>query len=578
MPRPDPGHVGTDEILAQIEKRIQAVYSQAEKEVEAKWIRYMESFAEEDAFQAERLLNGEITRQEYQNWRMRHLATGRRWEAMRDTLAEDYHNANLNAARLTRDGMADVYALNLNYGTYMIEHSGRIDTGFTLYNHKAAEALLRKEWSISPESGKNAFLPKPSAKKKKWMRENPDKLWNAEKIQSAVTQGILTGESAQDMARRLAGVGEMDKHQAIRNARTMSTNVQNYGRVQSADRAKSLGVDLVDEWVAILDHATRHSHRQMHGERKEHDPDVPFRNGCRWPGDPAGPAAEVYNCRCDLISWVKGFEGETVKHNDAMGDMTFEEWQQEKAPKPRQAEVPRVHNPYPNEMETKGYVGLSGEESDQFMEEHHNKQIIPRNHLNTMEGAQSRRINRALRKGEMPTDPQDQKMVERLDKAIQKNQLPQNMTLFRGVNVSEFRQTGIFDGWEMPTVSMDLFRGASGGIDFDAWGAAHRKAEAAALKDLLSRGQNLVGQTITDKGFMQVSASSQRNIFGFSDINIQLHAPEGMHAYISDYKEESEIILPRGTSYEILGVEISEYVASNGNRKKVLQLIARVVL
>jgi hypothetical protein len=37
------------------------------------------------------------------------------------------------------------------------------------------------------------------------------------------------------------------------------------------------------------------------------------------------------NCRCTLLAWVKGFEGETVKHSEDMGDMTFEEWQEAKA-------------------------------------------------------------------------------------------------------------------------------------------------------------------------------------------------------------------------------------------------------
>ena len=114
-------------------------------------------------------------------------------------------------------------------------------------------------------------------------------------------QGVLSGEPLTDLAKRLAGVAQMDEHQAIRNARTLTTNIQNKGRMDAFDRAAGLGVDLVDEWNAILDGATRHSHRHMHGERKDHNSKKPFSNGCRWPGDPTGPAAEVYNCRCRII-------------------------------------------------------------------------------------------------------------------------------------------------------------------------------------------------------------------------------------------------------------------------------------
>lgn len=440
--------------------------------------------------------------------------------------------------------------------------------------------MLKEEWSVSPETGKNSFLPKPSEKKKRELakakRENPDVLWNKQKLQSVMMQGVLSGEPLTQLAKRLAGVAQMDEHQAIRNARTMTTNVQSKGRMDSFDRAAKLGVDLMDEWVAILDGATRHSHRHMHGERKPHDSKVPFSNGCTRPGDPSGPAAEVYNCRCRVISWVKGFEGDTVKKNPGMGDMSFEEWQNANEPKVV-SKKSTVKNPFDNEMETKGYVGLSKSESDDFMETYHNKPLLVKTHLNTIDGAQSRRINRALRKGEMPTEEKDIKFVEKLDKAVKKNSLPQDMTLFRGTSVSEFRMTGVFDGFEHINVPMDSFKDATGKIDYDLWGKAFEKAQEKELQDLLSRGKKLVGAVIEDKGFLQVSASSQRNIFGFSDINLQLHAPEGLNAYISDYKEESEIILQRNTRYEILGAELSEYIAENGNRKRVLQLIARVV-
>ena len=46
----------------------------------------------------------------------------------------------------------------------------------------------------------------------------------------------------------------------------------------------------------------------------------------RFPGDPEGPAYLVYNCRCTTLSWVKGFEGDTVKSSPKMGYMSFEEW------------------------------------------------------------------------------------------------------------------------------------------------------------------------------------------------------------------------------------------------------------
>ena len=54
--------------------------------------------------------------------------------------------------------------------------------------------------------------------------------------------------------------------------------------------------------------------------------DGTFSNGCRFPGDPHGPAEEVYNCRCTLVSAIKGFEGDKVTYSPKLGNMSFEEW------------------------------------------------------------------------------------------------------------------------------------------------------------------------------------------------------------------------------------------------------------
>lgn len=236
-------------------------------------------------------------------------------------------------------------------------------------------------------------------------------------------------------------------------------------------------------------------------------------------------------------------------------------------------------SPYPDELKTKGYVGLSQKESDKFIEQYHNKSLL-RKSGNTMEGVQSRRINGALREGRLPTNPSDVKFMERLDKAIAKNSLPEDMTLFRGVDLSAFDDYEVFLDFEKMAskVSMDAYRTSTGAIDYAAWGKEFEKATSKDIENLLERGKKLLGTVVEDKGYMQVSASSQRNIFGFSDINLQLHAPKGLPAYISNYKEESEIILPKGTRYEIVDVKVSTFVAENGVRKEVLQLIAKIIL
>lgn len=330
----DRGHELTDELLDGLERRLAEEYAQASRDMQRKFREYMERFDAEDAAQRKLLEAGKITQADYSNWRFRHMMMGKRWEAMRDTLAADMEHTNEIALRLSRGRMPDVYALNANYGTYQIEHDGRIDTGFTLYNHDAAERLL---------TGEHQMMPGPSTRKAAQIAADKSMQWNRQKIQSAVLQGILQGEGPYKVAARLMSVATMNYNASVRYARTMTTNAQNAGRYQSFRRADKLGVNLVIEWEATLDGRTRHEHRMMHGQRRKVDePFVVDGVKILYPAQSDGPGASdipqslIWNCRCTLLAWVKGFEGDTVKSSPKMGGMSFEEWQAEKAPEESQ--------------------------------------------------------------------------------------------------------------------------------------------------------------------------------------------------------------------------------------------------
>lgn len=321
----DRGHELTEDILSVIEERVKDEYEKALSDAEKKLAAWLKKFTEQDAQMRDKLEQGIITQKEYRDWNYRHKMMGKEWEKMRNTLAADFHNADQIALRIATDNMADVYALNINYGTYMIENGAGIDTGFSLYNHDTAELLMREE--------NLQLMPGPSTEKAAEIAANKDLQWNARHIQSAVLQGVLQGESPWDVARRLQSVAQMDYNNAVRYARTMTTAAQNAGRYEAFRRADRLGVDLTIEWAATLDNRTRHDHRLMHGQRTTVD--EPFRTPdgftIMWPADcnsstSNAPQGEIWNCRCTLLSWVKGYEGETVKSSPKMGDMSFEEW------------------------------------------------------------------------------------------------------------------------------------------------------------------------------------------------------------------------------------------------------------
>ncbi len=323
MPRlkPDQAHDDTDKIISKMERKIAKEYRQAEKEVEKKMKKYLESskeFKDKERKMLKRLADGEITQKEFNQWRMNQIATGERWKAMRDTLAEDLANANDIAKNIITGEMADVYSMNRNYSVFQAEKDALIDTSYTLYNREATEMLFQNDKSILP-------MPKEGTPAWKAMHDR-DLKWNQKKINSCLIQGLLQGESNPQIAKRLREVVGMNKRAAIRNARTMTTAVENRGRNDAYDELKSKGVELEEVWIATLDMRTRHSHRLLYGEIKNPKTGK-FSNGLRFPGDPQGRPDEVYNCRCSQFAQVKGFPIELPRHSSKMNGMSFEEWQ-----------------------------------------------------------------------------------------------------------------------------------------------------------------------------------------------------------------------------------------------------------
>lgn len=81
--------------------------------------------------------------------------------------------------------------------------------------------------------------------------------------------------------------------------------------------------------LAALDSRTRGSHRHLDGETVKLDAE--FSNGLKYPGDPDGPASEVYNCRCTLVPVIGDVEYDEVERADKLGGMGYEAWKAAKS-------------------------------------------------------------------------------------------------------------------------------------------------------------------------------------------------------------------------------------------------------
>ena len=322
----DPAHAETEVTLKRMEAKIAKEYKQAADEMQTKIDDYWSRYRLKDQKWQEWLEDGKKTPEEYQAWQKQQLMVGKSWESLKDTLAEDMHHANVIAKEIAQSYQPEIFANNFNYGMYEIETTGHLEIdNFTLYDKNVVNRLLSDDPDFIPPMGRQA---------KDNIAKGLDVAWNKQQVQSCMLQGILQGDSIPQLSKRLATtVSEKNYKSAIRNARTMTTGVQNAGRMESFKYQESLGIDLEVEWEAVLDNRTRHEHRQLDGQRKPVG--EPFEvHGIKieYAGDPHAPANMIYNCRCTLRGIYKGLEPRARKYKDtsAIDGMSYEEWKAQK--------------------------------------------------------------------------------------------------------------------------------------------------------------------------------------------------------------------------------------------------------
>ena len=299
----DKAHVLTDLKLEEMEKRLSAIYSRAEKEIQKTADEYFSKFAKQDEAKRKLLEQGKITEDEYKKWRKGKVMYGKRFTEMKEQCAKQLLNVNQTALAYVNGELPEVYALNYNALAGSVDGVGGYS--FTLVDADTVRNLAVTDTSLLPY---------------KELDPSKDIPWNMKKINAETLQGILQGESMDKIAKRLRNVQEMNKTQAIRSARTIVTGAENKGRQDSYARAEADGIILQKEWLATNDGRTRHSHAMLDGAIV--DQDKKFENCLMYPGDPSGRPEEVYNCRCTLVAKVNGFK--KVQVQKAMSEKQVE--------------------------------------------------------------------------------------------------------------------------------------------------------------------------------------------------------------------------------------------------------------
>ena len=309
----DKAHLLTDKKLEQMEKRLSAIYSEAQRDIQKKADEYFAKFEKADAEKRKLVKAGKLTEEEYKAWRQGKIMYGKRFTAMKEDISRQLLNVNQTATAYINGELPEVYALNYNALAETVDGVGGYS--FTLVDRDTVKNLATTDKSLLP------FRELDPAK---------DIPWNMKAINSEVLQGIIQGESIPDMSKRIFGeimktsktegltdkeMGALlkrNKDAAIRSARTIVTGAENKGRLDSFKRAEADGIILQKEWLSSDQPGrTRKCHLPEAFDNLIVDVDKPFHNGegdIMFPGDPSASGSNVYNCRCSMASVVKGFK------------------------------------------------------------------------------------------------------------------------------------------------------------------------------------------------------------------------------------------------------------------------------
>ena len=327
----DQAHDYAERKIAEFQAEVWEVYQQAQADAQEALAKFLKRFEKEDAKRRKLVEKGEMTKAEYKSWRSGQILRSKQLSGTLDQISQAMTEANQVAMAALAGKLPEVYAENANYSAFWVCKETGLAVGFDLVDPDTVQHMLTAGEALFMAPGVNVAK---------------DKLWNRKLMASQLTQGVLLGESIPKMARRIQRVTGSNYATAVRTARTTVTGAENAGRVHSYQRAKEMGIKLEKEWVATLDGRTRHSHRQLDGQKIPNEEGAKFDNGCRYPGDPQGRYDEICNCRCTLVAAIEGVDTSDAERWSRLPEgMTYEEWKNELAPKPKaqpQDEPPKL--------------------------------------------------------------------------------------------------------------------------------------------------------------------------------------------------------------------------------------------
>lgn len=314
----DAGHAYTDDEIERLEKRINEAYSQAYTELQAKQSEFLREYEALRQEQLALLEEGTITKAQFNANMTRSMQTEKWYKQMVSTYADQLTCTDQIAAGMINGSLSNVFAENMDFGTYQVEEGSGVNTMYTLTDAQTVTNLIKDEPNLLPTLEIDG---------------NKATRWHKQTVTSAITQSVLQGESVDKAAKRLQSVVGMSASAARTNARTALNSAQNSGRQKSYERAQSLGLEFKKMWLATADGRTRSSHRVADGQTV--GVNEMFEVGSskmEHPGDAQnGRPEELYNCRCTVVAVFSDEQRENLlgirdETSDLLKGQSYDEW------------------------------------------------------------------------------------------------------------------------------------------------------------------------------------------------------------------------------------------------------------
>lgn len=325
----DAGTRFTDERQAFLESKFERIYRQAQEEIIEKLDAHTKRQNAQTRVKLAQVKAGTLSEEEFNKWQAGQTFIGKQWKDKVDSVATTLLTANQQANSMVEGEKRAVFGENATFQAYKLEHDAGVDLSFSVYDSATVTRLLKDDPELLPRKRVNG---------------RKDKAWNRRKISDAVAQGIIQGESVDEIAKRIAKqTSNTNKEAMKRYARTAMTAAQNAGRLEVMEEAKDAGIKVKKRWIATLDRRTREAHQHLDGQVQETDkPFWSMLGYIMYPGDPDAKSANTWMCRCTLgyeydeypqqysqrRAYVEYYDddGEFHRESHEIANMTYDVW------------------------------------------------------------------------------------------------------------------------------------------------------------------------------------------------------------------------------------------------------------